>query len=471
MNLKTFFSHRSVFKILTIQFIAVLALTACLDVNAKKYPEITVRIKNAKANKITIYNFNHSFNQKIEAKKDGVFNATIETDLNKLIFSDGTNKMYLYLEKGNHLKISYDADDFRNSLSFSGKGYEATMLIAEDRELYMKFSRRGTMALLKEKRYLERWDSINTARLELLKSTPNLSEDFKRLQSNDIRYFYLKQLPTYDMKHIQFTNNFKFKLSPGFLDEFKAMNDFSSGQEYMFSSSYRALASMHYAGVINKINNPDSLSWDLLAIKVLSEIPNDTIRNGLLLKYAGSHLNADNKQPKLYYDMWMAAASNDVYKRKVTRMYNSLKTFVDGQPSPKFVNYENHAGGTTSLDDLKGKYVYIDVWATWCGPCKAEIPHLKKVEKKYRNKNITFVGLSIDKQKDKEKWKAMVSEKGLKGIQLIADKDYSSTFVKEYSITGVPRFILIDPQGNIIRKEAPRPSDPRLLDLFNSLDI
>ena len=76
-----------------------------------------------------------------------------------------------------------------------------------------------------------------------------------------------------------------------------------------------------------------------------------------------------------------------------------------GKPSPKFEGYENFKGGTTSLDDLKGKYVYVDVWATWCGPCKREIPFLKEVEKAYHGKNIEFVSISIDKAKDHEAWK------------------------------------------------------------------
>ena len=63
--------------------------------------------------------------------------------------------------------------------------------------------------------------------------------------------------------------------------------------------------------------------------------------------------------------------------------------------APNF-NLPNQNGETISLSDLKGKYVYIDVWATWCGPCIAEIPSLKKVEKLYHNKNIEFVSISID---------------------------------------------------------------------------
>ena len=102
-----------------------------------------------------------------------------------------------------------------------------------------------------------------------------------------------------------------------------------------------------------------------------------------------------------------------------------------GKASPSFENFENYKGGTTSLSDLKGKYVYVDVWATWCGPCKKEIPFLKEVESQYHGKNIEFVSISVDdgrgfKAKTKELaleaskkgWRKMIAEKEMGGIQL-----------------------------------------------------
>ena len=154
----------------------------------------------------------------------------------------------------------------------------------------------------------------------------------------------------------------------------------------------------------------------------------------------------------------------------LTQFYNQKKVAAKlvGTPSPTF-NYENHKGGKTSLESLKGKYVYIDVWATWCGPCIAEIPHLKKVEETYHAKNIEFVSISIDKVKDHEKWEKFVTNKELGGIQLFADNDWSSQFVKEYQINGIPRFILVGPNGEIVNADAPRPSSPSLVELFDSL--
>ncbi len=149
-----------------------------------------------------------------------------------------------------------------------------------------------------------------------------------------------------------------------------------------------------------------------------------------------------------------------------------LKTkLVKGTESPVFQNYENNNGNTTSLSDLKGKYVYVDVWATWCGPCKREIPFLKEVEKKYHGKNIEFVSISVDAPKDHEAWKKMIVEKELGGIQLFADNSWKSDFVKNYKINGIPRFILIDPNGNIVSADAPRPSSEDLIKMFDEENI
>ncbi len=150
-----------------------------------------------------------------------------------------------------------------------------------------------------------------------------------------------------------------------------------------------------------------------------------------------------------------------------------------GSDSPEFTDYVNYKGGTTSLKDLKGKYTYIDVWATWCAPCKAEIPALKVLEHDYSGKKINFVSLSIDDDrthkgswdKAKEDWRAMVADKELGGIQIMAPKGWKSQFILDYKINGIPRFLLIDPNGKIVNLDAPRPSSKKIREIFDSLDI
>ncbi|MNQ59839.1 Thiol:disulfide interchange protein TlpA [compost metagenome] len=141
---------------------------------------------------------------------------------------------------------------------------------------------------------------------------------------------------------------------------------------------------------------------------------------------------------------------------------------MNNTPSADF-DYENHKGGKTKLSDLKGKYVYIDLWATWCGPCRAEIPYLQKIEEKYHGKNIEFVSVSVDTPKDHDKWQKFVTDKQLGGIQLLSDNEWKSAFVTSYNVTGIPRFILIDPKGNIVSSDAARPSSPELQTQLDTL--
>ena len=142
-----------------------------------------------------------------------------------------------------------------------------------------------------------------------------------------------------------------------------------------------------------------------------------------------------------------------------------------GKQSPDFKNYINHDGGKSSLSDFRGSYVFIDVWATWCGPCKYEFPFIGKVEKMYHGKNIKFVSISIDRLKDEQKWRDMIKKEGLVGIQLLADKEIASSFIAGYYIQAIPRFIILDKEGKIISSDAPRPSEPELQDILNSLDM
>lgn len=88
----------------------------------------------------------------------------------------------------------------------------------------------------------------------------------------------------------------------------------------------------------------------------------------------------------------------------------------------------------------------------------------------YENNNES-TSISIDDQKDHAKWKQMIIDEKLGGIQLFADNSWESKFIKDYMIQGIPRFILIDPSGNIVNSNAPRPSNKDLIALFDELNI
>lgn len=196
--------------------------------------------------------------------------------------------------------------------------------------------------------------------------------------------------------------------------------------------------------------------------KTLSETKSklESLRKEVESKLDTSFIQMDKRNDEMFFNY---ITSN------YEKMHSTYTKTAKGTPSPTFEDYENYKGGKTSLKDLKGKYVYIDVWATWCTPCLQQIPFLKQLEKEYHGKNIEFVSISIDKPNAYQTWRNMVKKEQLIGVQLFAKEN--SSFITEYAINSIPRFILLDPEGKIVDADTYRPSDPKLKELFNNLGI
>lgn len=139
----------------------------------------------------------------------------------------------------------------------------------------------------------------------------------------------------------------------------------------------------------------------------------------------------------------------------VKRIAAQYAHLYPGEPAPDAVAFDP-TGKTYKLSDFKGKVLYIDVWATWCGPCKREIPSLKQLEAEYHGKNVQFISISTDQ--DQKAWENFLPKNDMSGLQLHQSLNLDESVSKLYMVNSIPRFLLIDTKGNIISCDAPRPS-------------
>jgi thiol-disulfide isomerase/thioredoxin len=114
-------------------------------------------------------------------------------------------------------------------------------------------------------------------------------------------------------------------------------------------------------------------------------------------------------------------------------------------PGKTFCFAEGHS---VSLSSFRGKYLLVDFWASWCGPCRAENPNVVKVHNEFKGKNFAILGVSLDK--DKQPWLEAIQQDGLDWKQISDLKYWNSKAVSTFKFEGIPFNILVDPKGKII---------------------
>ena len=157
------------------------------------------------------------------------------------------------------------------------------------------------------------------------------------------------------------------------------------------------------------------------------------------------------------------ADGNEFYETVKTQVQSQGKLAI-GAPAPE-ISLPQPSGEVLKLSDLRGQYVLIDFWASWCGPCRKENPNVRKVYAKYHDKGFEILGVSLDK--NSSAWLNAIQQDDLQWKHISDLKYWQSSVVPEYQIKGIPLTFLVDPEGNIAAKNLRGPSlEAKLAEIF-----
>jgi thiol-disulfide isomerase/thioredoxin len=204
---------------------------------------------------------------------------------------------------------------------------------------------------------------------------------------------------------------------------------------------------------------------DMMAENCLKNVVSANVKGWYLAKNTLTHTRAYDEAFIAKLDKYRKYLVTDEQRNFVSDYVLTINKTGAGQPAMPF-DGTTPDGKKMSLADFKGKVVLVDVWATWCGPCRAQTPHLKKLADEMKGTDVAFLSYSIDDPKDTAKWKKMIGDENMEWQQLIGDAAFKSAICVNYKITAIPRFMLFDKQGKIVSIDAPRPSAPELKPLL-----
>ncbi|XCI75524.1 MAG: TlpA disulfide reductase family protein [Flavobacteriales bacterium] len=391
----------------------------------------------------------------------------------------------LYLADSFDLNITFNQDDYeKKTYTFTGKGAKENEILTNiNREVWDFY---GVVIGFLIQPTTIFWKKLNafTQKLENQLSDTTLDKTFVEAEKQDIKYIAKNIAENYSINYgltaskdggvPKTTGKTLSQKEKDKLKQFIDQNvDLSNEKLFTVSTGYRDFLSRRYRSNIPVVGKETtSINFISLAFAAIDKtFQNEKIKEYFWHKDFSEYLmfgSADFIRDT--YTAYKKRAKNPAFIQDIYERYQKATRSFKGETPPNF-NYEDINGNKVSLNSLKGYYLYLDVWAQWCEPCRREQPFFERLQKQYKGKSIRFIGISVDRQKEKDKWKKHVIDHRMKSIQLITDRNFNSEFIRFFRVTIIPRFILLDKESHVISSNALRPSDPKLKKIFSSLEL
>lgn len=372
----------------------------------------------------------------------------------------------MYIAPDMQLDVYFDMANFQESINFDGKGSDINNYKA-DKARDFDYLSNDVWTKLPDA-FRAHLDSLLEAQQSLFNEQVRDNEEdaFWAQEEGEILYSWAQNLSSYPSSHRYYSDGEEVELT----DEYNSYKEKLSlnSPQYLASSAYKSY--IHLAvreAAAPKVKDQEGLNRSLInlqtGVELISDV--DVLNDYLASVVTGRLSRAEVSELKDEIDFFKANCTSEEKKAEFDKQYDEWKSLGNGEPAYAFEGHDLE-GNLVKFSDFKGKYVYVDVWATWCGPCIYEIPFLKTLEADYHDRNIVFLSYSIDE--DKDAWLKFVPENELGGVQIIGNNGWKSQLCLDYKVRGVPTFMMFDPDGKIISVKMTRPSSQDTRDRFDS---
>jgi thiol-disulfide isomerase/thioredoxin len=377
----------------------------------------------------------------------------------------GDQAITVFITTNDSLYINYKTDGISNSAKIAGNRYAENAFLKSGalRSGYETFYLERNGYEMKPENYtrelLKAWRQV-IKNITQYKTSDNIkpSPDFIALQKK------LQSIPLLKLLEFNYVQTFKIYNPNDSLVLPASINELRNSLSYndsslLFNNGYRELVKEYYQQKYRMSAYNDSI---YLATSI-QQIPEGAIRNFLLFDKLKQTLSntRDSLVRNQYLETFSSAISYPVLQQKLIAQNQLLKSLQRGKPAPDFIAVSLKKD-TFSLTDFKNRYIVVDVWATWCGPCKTESPNFERIAEQYSSNKVAFVALSIDE--DKWTWRYQAQEKSKKVLQLLSSDKW--TLGASYGFESIPRFLLIGPDSKIINIQMPNPSNPEFEEII-----
>ncbi|TCC98464.1 TlpA family protein disulfide reductase [Pedobacter hiemivivus] len=248
-------------------------------------------------------------------------------------------------------------------------------------------------------------------------------------------------------------------------------NEMEKNEKLLFSSQYRSAIYnfIGYSLLKNDIrdskNDRSNFKQNyLFSVNNYTGLIRSTVLPTLFLSFFHYAEDVSVMKPELE-DYFSKYCHSNEAKAALLNEYSAYFKTAIGQVPPSF-ELTSITGEKVTLKEFKGKVIYLDFWASWCGPCRLEMKYAPQLHEKLKDNNVVFLFVSIDD--DEAKWKKAIAEDKIEGIHLLSKGGFKSTVCQLFNFSGVPRYMIIGKDGKLLDNNAPRPSNPVTLERLKS---